>query len=99
VRALRPWPGTFLETPEARVAVHRAAVEPAEPDDAAGTLVAAGDGLAIATVDGRLRLLEVQPAGGRTMSDAELRRGRSGLIGQRVIGRASAAEPLVGGRR
>ena len=34
--------------------------------------------------DGRLRLLEVQPAGGRVMSGAAYRRGRPGLLGSRV---------------
>lgn len=87
VRALVPWPGTFLETPDVRIGVSRAAVAPSEPGDTPGTLVPDGTGLALATSDGRLRLQEVAPAGGRPMSGAELRRGRPRLVGQAVIDR------------
>ena len=47
--------------------------------------MADGDGLAIEVADGRLRLLEVQAAGGRRMSAAALRRGRPDLVGSRVV--------------
>ena len=91
VRALTPWPGTFLELSDApiavsRIAVSRVAVAPSDSADVVGSLVADADGLAIATADGRLRLLEVRPAGGRTMSGAELRRGRPGLVGKHLEG-------------
>jgi methionyl-tRNA formyltransferase len=76
VRAYQPWPGTFFETPEGRVIIWRARV--AAGSATPGTIV---DGPAIATADGLLELLEVQPAGGRKMSGAELVRGRPGLIG------------------
>jgi methionyl-tRNA formyltransferase len=50
-----------------------------------GGLERDGDaGLALATAAGRLRLLEVQPAGGRRMDSAALVRGRPGLVGARV---------------
>jgi methionyl-tRNA formyltransferase len=84
VRALRPWPGTFVETPGGRLAVLRAGVAAGAGDDVAGTLVADGTGLALATADGRLRLLEVQPAGGRPMDGAAYRRGRPAVVGARV---------------
>jgi len=85
VRAYRPWPGTFLQVPTGRVAVLRAAVAPAQAGDVPGCLVRDDEaGLALATVDGRLRLLEVQPAGGRRMDSAALARGRPGLVGARV---------------
>ena len=38
-----------------------------------------------ALLGGRLRLLEVQPAGGRAMSAAELRRGRPAFAGATVL--------------
>ena len=85
VRAFRPWPGTFLEWPAGRVAVLRAGVAPGRAGDEPGLLV--GDepaGLALVTAHGRLRLLELQPAGGRTMDAATFLRGRPGLIGTRV---------------
>lgn len=93
VRAFQPWPGSFVETAAGRLVVWRAeaAVRPVSPDDGGGgrvappgRLVADGDGLALATADGLLRLLEVQLAGGRRMSAAELRRGRPGLAGSGI---------------
>jgi len=85
VRAYRPWPGTFLQAPGGRIAVLRAGIAATQPGDVPGRLVAdAGSGLALATADGRLRLLEVQPAGGRNMDAAALLRGRPGLIRARV---------------
>jgi len=82
VRAYRPWPGTFLDTPAGRLSVHVAHVEPALSGDERGALVAHDDGLALATSDGRLVLDELQPAGGRRMTGAALRRGRPGLVGR-----------------
>jgi methionyl-tRNA formyltransferase len=86
VRALTPWPGTFLETARGRLVVHRAAVGEGSRGDRAGEFVADGDGLALGTADGRLRLLEVQPAGGRRMTAAEFRRG----VGRRLVGTLEA---------
>ena len=85
VRAMRPWPGAFLEAPSARIAVLRAEVAPAKAGDEPGSLVADHvSGLALATARGRLRLVEVQPAGGRRMDAGALLRGHPGLIGVRV---------------
>jgi methionyl-tRNA formyltransferase len=44
-------------------------------------LVAHGSGVALSTAAGSLILDRVQPAGGRPMTGAELRRGRPGLVG------------------
>jgi methionyl-tRNA formyltransferase len=85
VRALRPWPGTFVDAGGGRIAVLRAAVVPSREGDEPGRLVGDGAaGLAIATPDGRLQLLEVQPSGGRPMDGGALLRGRPGLVGTRV---------------
>ncbi len=84
VRALRPWPGTFVETGDGRLAVLRAAVGEGSAGDVPGVVVADGPGLALATAEGRLRLLEVRPAGGRSMDGAAYRRGRPGVVGARV---------------
>ena len=83
VRAFQPWPGTFLELPTGRLAVHAAHVEHGAADDVRGTLIAHGDGLALVTADEWLVLDEVQPAGGRRMSASALRRGRPGLVAGR----------------
>ena len=85
VRAYRPWPGTFLEWPEGRLAVLRAGVVAGRAGDEPGLLVADGPaGLALATARGRLRILELQQAGGRAMDAATFLRGRPGLVGTRV---------------
>ena len=89
VRALQPWPGSFVELPKERLAVLRAAVAGAVPGDVPGTLVADGPGLALVTGAGRLLLLEVRPAGGRPMDGAAYLRGRPAAVGSRVRMRRS----------
>jgi methionyl-tRNA formyltransferase len=84
VRALRPWPGSFVEVPSGRLAVLRVAVGEPAAEDVPGTLVADGPGLALATGMGRLLLLEVRPAGGRPMDGAAYRRGHPGAVGSQV---------------
>lgn len=84
VRAFQPWPGSYLETRVGRLGILRAAVAPREPDDVTGRLVADGDGLALVAADGRLRLLDVQPAGGRPMPADAFRRGHPAVIGDRI---------------
>ena len=85
VRAYQPWPGSFLESPAGRLVILRAEPAPSEPGDQPGELLADDDrGLALAAADGRLRLLEVQGAGGRPMSGAEFRRGHPSVIGALV---------------
>ena len=84
VRALRPWPGSFLELAAGRLAVLHAAVSGPGEDDVPGTLVADGPGLALATPSGRLLLLEVRPSGGRPMDGAAFRRGHPAAVGARV---------------
>ena len=86
VRAYRPWPGSFVETAAGRLVVLRAAVGERQPGDRTGQLVADGTSLALVTTEGRLRLLEVQRAGGRPMSGVEYRRGHKALVGQPVGG-------------
>jgi len=84
VRAMQPWPGTFLETPLGRLIVHRATVAPKEAGEGPSYLVAHGGGLALTTSDGRLVLEEVQLAGRRQMNGDELRRGQPALVGTAV---------------
>ena len=86
VRAYRPWPGTYLDLPVGRLGVLRAGVAGRQDAEHAGTVVADGDGLALTARDGRLRLFEVQPAGGRPMAGAAYRRGHPSVVGQAVGG-------------
>jgi methionyl-tRNA formyltransferase len=84
VRAHVPWPGSFLDTAAGRLIVHAADVVAGQPTDRPGRVVAEGDGLALTTGDGRLRLRQVQLAGRRAMDAASLRRGAPELVGQAV---------------
>jgi methionyl-tRNA formyltransferase len=84
VRAFQPWPGSFVEADRRRLLVWASEVTPERVGDAPGRLEATDDSLELTTAGGRLRLLEVQPAGGRRMSGAELLRGRPSLAGTSV---------------
>lgn len=89
VRAYQPWPGSFVDTPTGRIVVWLARPVAPVGGQEQGTLVAlpaerGGPGLALATADGLLELIEVQPQGGRRMTGAELLRGRPGLAGASV---------------
>jgi methionyl-tRNA formyltransferase len=81
VRAYQPWPGSFAETDAGRLVVWRADVTPDGPPP--GTFdeegLGAGDG-------GRLRLREVQPAGGNRMSWDAFLRGRPSIVGSSIVG-------------
>jgi len=86
LRAYQPWPGTFIETNAGRVIVWDARPLEAGAMRHAGTLVGLpANRIALAASDGLLELIEVQPAGGRRMSGAELLRGRPTLAGSEVI--------------
>ncbi len=80
VRAYQPWPGSYVETPLGRLIVWRADVEPSGPP--VGTFDSEGLG----TGDGaRLRLREVQPAGGTQMSWDAYVRGRPAIVGGSIV--------------
>ena len=89
VRAYVPWPGTFLETPAGRLALHEASVAASARGDEPGGLVRHGDGLALSTSDGRLVLDRVQLAGRRAVSGPEFLRGQPRLLGASVAGALS----------
>ncbi len=81
VRAYQPWPGSFVDTPGGRLIVWSAAADRQGPRP--GTF----DDLGLGVGRGeRLRLLEVQPAGGRRMSWAEFVRGRPSIVGGSIVG-------------
>ena len=86
MRAYQPWPGTFLETPLGRIIVWDARPLDAGAIRRPGMFIRLpANRLAMATRDGLLELVEVQPAGGRRMTGAELLRGRPQLAGSSVI--------------
>ena len=87
VRAYQPWPGSFVDLSSGRIVVWSASVaEERATRIETGTLtLTTHGGLALATGDKLLELREVQPAGGRRMSGAELLRGRPGLVNSLVL--------------
>ncbi len=91
VRAHVPWPGSFLETPAGRLAVHAASVAEQAPGDEPGTLMRHGDRLALVTGDGRLVLDRLQLAGRRAVGGDEFLRGQPRLAGSRVAATLAAA--------
>jgi methionyl-tRNA formyltransferase len=82
IRAYMPWPGTFFETDIGRVVIWDARPLGGGAMRRAGTLMRLpANRVALAASDGLLELVEVQPAGGRRMTGAELLRGRPQLAG------------------
>jgi methionyl-tRNA formyltransferase len=80
VRAYQPWPGSFVETDLGRLIVWRA--EPEMGTTPAGVFDEGGLG----TGDGtRLRLREVQPAGGNRMTWDAFVRGRPAIVGSSIV--------------
>lgn len=85
IHALTPWPGVAVQIGPERVKVWRAAaLESAGHTPDVGAIVEPERGI-IACGQGRLQLLEVQPAGGRRMTWAEFVRGRTIRRGQSVV--------------
>lgn len=91
-RAYQPWPGSFLETPLGRIIVWDARALDPGAIRRPGTLIRLpANRLAVSTRDGLLELVEVQPAGGRRMTGAELLRGRPTLAGM-IVATSSASD-------
>jgi methionyl-tRNA formyltransferase len=84
VRALAPHIGAALQVGGQRLLVWRA--EPVGEELAPGEVAAEGGRLAVGFADGALELLDVQAAGKRTMTAAELLRGWRGAVGPATRG-------------
>ncbi|HEV2112042.1 MAG TPA: methionyl-tRNA formyltransferase [Gammaproteobacteria bacterium] len=77
VRGYNPWPVAYTFYSGAPLRLWRAVPLPIETGDGPGTVLAAGrEGLDVATGKGVLRVLELQPAGGRVLPAADFARGR-----------------------
>lgn len=72
VRAFHPWPGTFATLPDGQpLKVLAARALPGPADAPPGTIVGTGRTLDVATADGVLSLLEVQPPGKKPQKSFE----------------------------
>jgi methionyl-tRNA formyltransferase len=81
VRAYQPWPGSFIDT-----AVGRIVVWSASPERSDEMAIAEFDERGLGVGGGeRLRLIEVQPAGGQRMAWEAFLRGHPGIIGTRAL--------------
>ncbi|UXI01269.1 methionyl-tRNA formyltransferase [Photobacterium sp. TY1-4] len=73
IRAFNPWPMSYFTVAEQNVKVWRAAVETDNQGQAPGTILAADKhGILVATGNGALRLLELQPPGKKAMPAQDL---------------------------
>lgn len=85
IRGFQPWPGCFCEVPAGSghwLRVWAARVEEGQGEPGR-VLNAAGDGPLVATAAGALRLLQVQPEGGKAMSGAAYLNGHPVREGER----------------
>ena len=84
VRAFVPWPGAWTQLGPQLLKVWRAEVTPGAGPP--GTVLAAHGTLDVATGEGALRLVELQPEGKRRMSAAEFLSGHRLKEGERPFG-------------
>ncbi|MFP4647597.1 MAG: methionyl-tRNA formyltransferase [Halorhodospira sp.] len=85
VRALAPLPGARLRLGGVQVRVLAAEACPGRPQDAPATVAAASRaGIEVATGEGRLRITQLKPAGGREQSAADYLNGRPLAPGEPV---------------
>lgn len=83
IHAFNPWPGAATGFGGEVLKLHRAEALGARSDEVPGTLVDPGAGL-VATGDGLVRLIEVQPPGKKAMGWADFARGRTVERGVRL---------------
>jgi len=92
VRAYNPWPGAYTSLNGERVTIWQAWPLTGDAVEPPGTIVAVPESVpsetqaaafTVQTGDGLLAVLELQRAGGRTVTSAEFARGRGSLVGER----------------
>jgi methionyl-tRNA formyltransferase len=92
VRALRPWPRTYTfwhrsGAPPMRLNIDKVAIasagEVASANEQIGTVLQTAPHFLISTADGGLKIVELQPAGKRSMAAADFLRGQRVNVGDR----------------
>ena len=85
IRALTPWPGTYTFWEGRRLKIIEASPLPDwRGGEGPGTVVEVGDGVAVVTGQGALRLEEVQLAGKRAMGMGPFLQGHQDFVGSRL---------------
>jgi methionyl-tRNA formyltransferase len=89
VRAYNPWPMAYAYLDGSPLRIVEAVVLQAEPYVSPQTIFATegAAALAVATADGALGLVRVQPAGGKVMAGADYLRGHAGIAGKHLTRR------------
>jgi methionyl-tRNA formyltransferase len=85
VRAYDPWPIAYSYLDGAPLRLHRVTVLPQRSGATPGTIVASGDGIAVAAQDADVAVLRLQGPGGKPMSGAEYLRGHREILGERLV--------------
>jgi methionyl-tRNA formyltransferase len=80
-RAMAPWPGAYTHWQGKLLKLWRGHVIPRPAAAEPGTVLRAEEGIAVATGDGLLRLLSIQPEGRGPMTAEDFARGRPPFIG------------------
>ncbi|MGH7588795.1 MAG: methionyl-tRNA formyltransferase [Gemmatimonadota bacterium] len=83
-RAFDPWPGAWTTWRGERLKVFRLENRAATGDGGPGEILETDPAPVVRTGDGAVRLVLVQPAGGRRMTGADWARGREARPGQRL---------------
>ncbi|MDP9363803.1 MAG: methionyl-tRNA formyltransferase [Chloroflexota bacterium] len=84
VRAMWPWPRAACSFFGTMVQIQRSSTVVVPGKAPAGTVLRIAPELVVAAGEGAIRLDEVQPAGGRTMTGADFARGRRLQVGHRA---------------
>lgn len=86
VRAFQPWPGTFTYWQDTLLKIHqvRVLMEDTLPGQAPGSVFRVEQEIAVATGQGAVVLVQVQPAGKRVMPTADFVRGASAFVGSQL---------------
>jgi len=84
VRGTNPWPGAAVMTPPGRLLIWRATAVPQASEAEPGTLVASGPTLGVATGEGLLLPVQVQPENRKAMGWGDFLRGARLTAGARI---------------
>ena len=83
IRGFYNWPSTFCEYMEENIKVHRAEISKENPNENVGTIFkVSDDGIFVKTMDGSIKLLEIQFSGKKRVLVKDYLRGNSIKVGE-----------------